>query len=369
MKRTISIIGPIGGDFTYKGKKIQGVTLADVVAQVVALPKDTTELIVEFDTPGGLVPVGQSIYNYLRSMAHRFEKGITSKQIGDIGSIGTVAWFAGTKRIAARGINPETGQPYKFMIHNPFMLDAEGDSDAMKKHADSLKITEDEMADFYVSQTGITKEGIVPLMKAETDFDGDKAVQLKFATDIYEPQKIAAVHTSKTSNQHNHMSKETEKSIMDQILAIFRKSAVVAVAPPAELMGKAVLVDNKPAVDGVYTVVGGVVTALAEAQAAPAAAPAPGAPAADPMAANLSEVLFAAAVKKATEAKDAEIIALKKTIKTEHVPVGFTPETKGDDIKEWDRSFKANEHFAMKKNDPEKYQRLFYAKYGKLPNM
>lgn len=152
----------------------------------------------------------------------------------------------------------------------------------------------------------------------------------------------------------------------------------VAVAPPAELMGKPVTVDGKPAVDGVYTVVGGVVTALGEAQAAPATPPAQGTPAADPMAAKLQEILALlkaepkqddATAAAATKKKDDEIIALKKQLKTEHVPEGFTPETKADDVKEWDRSFKAGEHVAMRKNEPEKWTRLFYAKYNKMPNV
>lgn len=36
--------------------------------------------------------------------------------------------------------------------------------------------------------------------------------------------------------------------------------------------------------------------------------------------------------------------------------------------KEWDRSFKANEHVAMKRDNPRKWETLFVAKYGKKPN-
>lgn len=373
MKRTISIIGPIGANFTFQGKEINGVTLADVVAQVTALPKETTELVIQFDTPGGLVSEGQSIYSYLKSVEHRFVKGITSKQIGDIGSIGTIAWFAGSKRIAAKGINPATKKAYRFMIHNPFMLSAEGDAAELKRHSDNLKLTEDEMAQFYIEQTGITKEGIAPLMKAETFFDGPQAVDLKFATDIYEPQSIAAIH-----NTTNKGSNQMEKTLKEKVLALL--GITVAVAPPAELMGKPVQIDGKPAVDGIYTVVGGVITQLAEATPAQPAAPAATGAAAPPVAADMQKILalleaqpkqekaIAAAVAEATKKFNAEIMALKKSIKTEHVPAAFTPETKADDVKEWERSFKANEHAAMRKDDPEKYQRLFYSKYGRTPN-
>lgn len=361
MKRTISIIGPIGS-FEHQGKQINGIQLVDIVAQVTALPKETTELVVEYDTPGGLKDVGLAIYNYLKSIQPRI--AVTSKQIGDIGSIGTVAWFSGTKRMALKG--------KEFMIHNPWTMHAAGDAAAMAKVSESLKTTEDEMAAFYSEQTGITKEGIAPLMKAETSFGADKAVELKFATEIYEASKIAAYPHS---NNNNPMA----KTLKEQILALLG-IVTVATAPPAELMGKPVQVDGKPALDGVYTVVGGVVTALAEAQAQPATPPAATGAAAPPAAADMQKILalleaqpkqddaITAAVAAATKKFQDEITALKKNIKTEHVPVGFTPETKADDVKEWDRSFKANEHMAMKKNEPEKYQRLFFAKYGRVPN-
>lgn len=357
MKRTIGIIGPIGS-FEHNGKLINGIQLVDIVAQVSALPKETTELVVEFDTPGGMKDVGMAIYNYLKSIQPRIQ--VTSKQIGDIGSIGTVAWFAGTKRIAMKG--------KEFMIHNPWTLSASGDASQMAKVSESLKYSEEEMISFYSEQTGITKEGIAPLMKAETSFGADKAVELKFATEVYSLTQIAAYPNS---NQNTSM----EKSLKEKLLALF--GVTVATAPPAELMGKPVTVDGKPAVDGKYTVVGGVVTLLEEAQATPAATP-PGGAAAPPAA--MAEVIallkaqpsqeaaIAAAVKAAEDKLTLEIVALKKSIKTGHVPAAFTPETKADDVKEWDRSFKANEHMAMRKDDPEKYQRIFYAKYGRMPN-
>jgi ATP-dependent protease ClpP protease subunit len=361
MKRTIGIIGPIGS-FMFKGKEINGIELVDIVAQVSSLPKETTELVVEYDTPGGRKDVGQAIYNYLKSIQPRIQ--VTSKQIGNIGSIGTVAWFSGTKRIAMKG--------KEFMIHNPWTA-VTGDAGAVQKVADELKTSEDEMAAFYSEQTGITKEGLAPLMKAETSFGADKAVELKFATEVYAPQSQVALH-----NQNNNAM---EKSLIDKILALLGKAPVVATAPPAELMGKPVLIDGKPAVDGKYTVVGGVITLLEEAPAAsPAPAVPPGQGAAAPPAAMAEivallkaqpsqEAAIAAAVKATEDKFKAEIVALKKSITTPHVPAAFTPETKADDVKEWDRSWKANEHMAMKKEDPEKYQRIFYAKFGKMPNM
>lgn len=379
MKKTISIIGPIG-NFTYKGKEISGVQLADVIAAVSSTP-NLKELTVEYDTPGGSVSVGKAIFSYLKSIQPRIT--VISKQIGDIGSIGTVAWFSGSKRIAAKGINPETKKPFQFMAHNPWTPHTEGNADEVQREVDALRITESEMTDFYAEQTGITKEGVAPLMKAEYSFPAERAVELKFATETYEAQNIAAYKP--TQNQMTPKDKEKE-TLVDALLALIKgkKETPIAIAPPAALMGTPVMVNGVAAPDGLYTVVGGVVTALAEVPATAGADNPDNAGTADPAAAAAStkkldemialmkeqpkaEVLIAAVNKLVDE----KITGLKKQISGGggHVPEGFNPNTAVADAKEWDRSFRANEHKAMKRDNPEKYKALYYAKYGKVPNL
>lgn len=375
MKREISILGPIGS-FRYKDSDIKGVQLVDVIANVSKLPEDTKELVVNIASPGGSVPVAKAIRGYLKSIQPRI--AVTTKQVGDLASAGTILFGAGSKRIAAKGINPETGKPFQFMVHNAWITNTEGNAEALEKEAQGLRATDDELITMYQEDTGISKDAIAPLMKAESFFEAPQAIDLKFATESYDFIQNAAF-----SNASN-MSKETgnkdeKKSLKDQILALLGiKSDAVATAPPAELMGKPVTVDGKPAVDGLYTVVGGVVTALAEA---PAASPAKADSAnGDSATTAMAEVLallktmpkqdeaIAAALAAQKVEFDKQIVELKKNIKQNHVPVGFTPENKAEDAKEFDRSFKANEHADMRKNDPEKYDRLFYAKYGRLPN-
>lgn len=383
-RKTIAIIGPIGS-FKYQGQEVHGVELADVVARVSSLPQDTTELEVQYDTPGGVKDTGMAIYNYLKSIQPRIK--VISRQIGDIGSIGTYAWFSGSERIAMKG--------KKFMAHNPWTV-TEGDADSHQRQADSLKQAEEEMIAFYSEQTGITREGIAPLMKAEYAFGDDRAVELKFATSLEEGSLIAAYKP-----EFNTMEKNMIKGLVDEIKAFIKGGNQLAMmvveleggtkisidAPDASnLIGaKAYTVDatgnptQVPAPDGdhkltdgrVVTVAGGAISKIAEAPAGEDSQM-------TALAASVKDLLEA--VKSQNQSKDdlkatvKEVVAeeiknFKKTIKTEHTPEGFTPETSADDVKEWDRSFKANEHMAMKKNDPDKYKRLFYAKYGKLPNL
>ena len=379
--KTISIIGPIGS-FNYvneEGKVVHvvGVQLVDVIANVTKYEKEK-ELTVEIGSIGGSVPVAKQIRGFLKSIQPRI--AVTTKQVGDIASSGTILFSSGSKRLAAKGINPETGQEYKFMVHSPWTPHFSGNADEMAAEAADLRLTEDEMVAMYQEDTGISREAIQPLMKAETYFNADKAVDLKLATETYKALNQAAY------KPNNNMSK-ISKLALDAVLALLsdedkvKVKAALAVAPPAELMGKAVMIDGKGATDGIYTVVGGVITAMESVQeeAAPAAAtPATAQPAAaasiNPAVVTAPPVVAAAITQEAiakivSDQVAAQMTLIKKSIKTEHVPVGFTPETKADDAKEWDRSFKANEHVAMKKNDPEKWSRLFYAKYGRMPNV
>jgi ATP-dependent protease ClpP protease subunit len=388
MKKTISIVGDIG-TFEYldsNGKVVQvnGIQLEDVISQVERLPSNTSELVIECGGLGGLIDVAKSIRGYLKSISKRIT--ITTKQVSDLASANTIIFTTGSTRLAIddKEINPTTGKPYFIMVHEPLTPHASGNADKLSGVVTALRLDEEDFISMYNEDTGISVEAIRPLMKAETYLSGSKAVDLKIATATYQSLKQAAHHKPVHNKPNNTMSK-ISKHALDAVLALLsdedkaKVKKALALAPPAELMGKAVIIDGKAPIDGVYTVVGGVITALesveeegAEPTAATpttAATAAPAPVAAAPVAAAQPAMTSDAIAKIVADQVTAQMTLLKKTIKTDHVPVGFTPETKADDVKEWDRSWKANEHTAMKKNDPEKYQRIFYAKYGKMPNM
>jgi len=399
MKRTIGIIGDIG-TFDYldrNGKvvNVNGLQISDVVAQVSALPPDTKEVDVLIGTPGGNVATGKAIFTYLSSLSSRLK--INMVQVDDIASIGTYIWMAGQTRLAAKGINPRTGKEYAFNVHNPWTPHVSGDAAAVAKAANSLQIEETEMAAFYQEHTGIDASGILPIMKADSWFNADKAVALKFATATYEPLQQAAYYIPMNAQEKSTLVQDFLNFLTGKTKPVAATPAPAAPAaapaapasptPGAELLNKPVLIDGKPAPDFVYTVKGGVIVdveppdeesseepAMAQAPAAPAAAQAPVSFDAF-LAANKEKFSDAVAstVQSALDRQkkdfEAQIVALKKQIKTPHVPETFSPETKAEDAKEFDRSLKANEHVAMKRDDPEKFKRLFYAKYGRIPNL
>lgn len=354
-KQTISVFRPIG-KFMYKGKQVNGIEYKDFVATINSLPEDTTELTVLYDTPGGSEEDGRAMYAYLMSLKPKMK--IISEQVGEVASAGTFPWLAGDIRRAKKG--------KEFMIHFPWSPHEEGDQAAMLAAADRLGKKNQAIAEFYNQHTGVTIEGLMPLMAKDTTFGAEDAVKLKFATETYEGSDVA----------YHYMEKE-EKTVWQELLAFLKKekqgkSSDVAAAPPAELMGKPVMVNGVAAPDGVYSVKGGVVTALEALEEEGAEQPAAGNTAA------MKEVLafikeqktsaadIAAEVKKQV---DEQILAFKNSQKGSKFPPGFKEGTKAEDSKEYDRAFKSGETVAMKKNEPEKYQRLYFAKYGVVPKM
>jgi ATP-dependent protease ClpP protease subunit len=371
--KTIGIIGPIG-TFTYQGVEICGVQLVDIVAKINALEKDVDTLIVELDTPGGNAAVGESMYKVLLSIQPRIK--VVMRQIGDIRSVGTVIWFAAPleNRIAAIGENPNTGKPFKFGIHMPWLTQTSGNANKLEGDILQLREREEEFVKFYAEQTGVDEALIKPLLDADSEFDAEKAVELKFAGKTYEAHLIAAYNMTKTKDDEN-------SGLAAGLRKLLGIKDTVAVAPPDTLKGQAVMINGAAAPDGVYTVAGGLVTAVADSAAPAPAAPLPTQAAAQPApaatAVDANAILKAindnaaasnAAILALADATDKKLVALGKTMTSGHVPVGYTAETKEDLKKAWDTTFKANQHAEIKRTDPEKYQAMFFAKYGRVPN-
>ncbi|MCR2688187.1 Clp protease ClpP, partial [Salmonella enterica] len=72
------------------------------------------------------------------------------------------------------------------MIHKPWGGMA-GDSDEMRDYANFLDRNEEMMLAAYMSKTGLSREEIAALLKAETWMDGAEAVAKGFADVLEEP--------------------------------------------------------------------------------------------------------------------------------------------------------------------------------------
>lgn len=391
---TITLAGPIGR-FMYRGQPIIGVQLVDVIAMIYQAGQFDT-LIIDFETPGGSVSVGNKIYDYL--MADKKTKGykVVFNQTGMIASIGTKIITAGDEVIAL-----DDGTENWF-IHNPRTLQVEGDANALQSEVNVLRDMEAILRKDYAKHTGLEDSVLKELMDSQTGFTGARAVELKFATSSRKALNIAAYMNPKDKavelleglvaflkNEKKHVSLVLELEGGQKMF--------VETEDPSKLEGvKAFTVDanNAPTqvsvVDGTYTlaqdkrkvtVAGGVVSKVEAAPNQPATPPVtpPATPPSDQVSVKMDEIIallkpgtLGAMIKKeAAEIVAAEITKLRSEIKTGHVPPtgqNFDTATKEELAKEWDRSFKANEHVAMKRNNPEQWTKLYVAKFGKQPN-
>ena len=176
---------------------VKGFTLQDVISMVAKLG-EFDSLTVRIKSRGGSVQTGYDIFNYLRSLG----KPIITIADGEVASIATVIFLAGTKRVMSK-------DSY-LIIHNPW-ANIEGEADFLIEYAKNLKTTEGDLISFYSKETGHTKEAIQPLMRDETKILAEQAVSLGFATELEETiaTPLAFITETKTKNKMSeHLTKE-----------------------------------------------------------------------------------------------------------------------------------------------------------------
>lgn len=181
---------------------VKGFTLQDVISMVAKLG-EFDSLTVRIKSRGGSVQTGYDIFNYLRSLG----KPITTIADGEVASIATVIFLAGSKRIMSK-------DSY-LIIHNPWAK-PEGEADFLMEYAKSLKATENDLINFYSTETGHTKEAIQPLMRDETKILADQAVSLGFATETESTVEAPLAFFGETKFKNNMSDKHLTKEEADK---------------------------------------------------------------------------------------------------------------------------------------------------------
>lgn len=288
----IYIFGDIYNDQSQYASDYGIISLRNVVDQINSIPA-ADELVVHIHSRGGDVSEGFAIYDALVGSG----KKVTTIIEGLCASIATVPALAGSTRKMTENSD--------LMIHNPwgdpFSMDG-FTADDYEKRAEEIRVAEDKLVAFYIKHTGADESLIRSMMNDETFMQADKALEMKFITDIVTEVKAMALLKGKSTNQNKtQMSKS--KQIIDSL-----KSAIKALGGSTALTlsttdgksleivqdgdtpkeGSEVKIDNKAATDGDYilssgqtiTVAGGKITKV-EATPAQAAAPAPAAAAPD----------------------------------------------------------------------------------------
>lgn len=180
----VIIQGAIGEVFIYgeiSDSKFWGdeVTPTDIKDELAKLKK-ANEINIYVNSPGGNVFAGVAIYNEIK----RLNKPVTSYVDGIAASIASLIILA-----ADRVVMPQNSM---LMIHNVWTI-AMGDAQAFRDLADRLdKITDSTILEAYQAKTGIDKAELKKMLDDETWLSAAEAVDLGFADEVQEDQKLAA---------------------------------------------------------------------------------------------------------------------------------------------------------------------------------
>lgn len=196
MNAEIYIEGVIGD----AGEGQKGVKLLDVVSQIEA-NKGAEEFHVFINSPGGSVEEGNDIFNYLKSIPNL--KTIASKLCASI---------ATKIHLSAKPENRFIESGTIYMIHNPLFMNVSGNAKELKEYADYLAPIETDLVSTYTKATGLSKAAVSGMMKQETEFTAEKAIEFGFASALWKKNPFKAVAFSNVINKQIHtMAKEQTK--------------------------------------------------------------------------------------------------------------------------------------------------------------
>lgn len=138
------------------------------------------EYIMHIVSGGGDVFEGFGIYNTIKNLG----KPVTAQIEGVCASITTLIAGAADKRIMNK-----TSQ---WMIHNPSISEAKGDSRAMKSIANQLDQIKTLLVNVYDGITGLGKEKLWELMDNETWLTSQEALKMGFVDEVVDAIKAVA---------------------------------------------------------------------------------------------------------------------------------------------------------------------------------
>ena len=185
MQGVIYITGVIGED----------TNLLDIIRQVKA-NKNATSFLVKIDSVGGIVEVGESIFNYLKNL----DKPVTTYATMAY-SIASVIFMAGSTRIVSEAVKAP------LMIHLPSM-EINGSHEMISYHLSELKNIENRLATFYSDVTELDKDTIYSLLQNETFLSPQESLELGFATQIQAAPKAVAILNNNNEKEESSMNKK-----------------------------------------------------------------------------------------------------------------------------------------------------------------
>jgi ATP-dependent Clp endopeptidase proteolytic subunit ClpP len=228
-------------DIYSSGCAMWGGICADEVVSAL-LPYRDRKITVRINSGGGDVWAGFTLYNFLKDLPD-----VTTIVDGIAASAASVVALAGNPAVMPRSAT--------LMIHNPSAW-VIGEASDMRKMAEDLDRTRDQLADIYVEETGATRDQVIEWMDAETWFNGQEALREGFVDQLTNtPAKASAQDLNRHRYKHvpNRLRRKTKQSATaggienQQIMQTKIESDIAACACGGKSVAAVVAGDDKAA--------------------------------------------------------------------------------------------------------------------------
>ena len=165
---TVRVQGPLDDWF--------GFDVRALIAELDEASPDSIHLLIE--SPGGFLDDGLALYSDLRARA-RDGATVTAEARGVVASAAVLPFLAADRRAMSTGT--------QMLIHEPWLFfaaigTADEIEDGAEKAINGLRAGEKTLHQVMVERTGNSRQKIGALLKAETWFDPNEAVESGFAT-------------------------------------------------------------------------------------------------------------------------------------------------------------------------------------------
>lgn len=162
------------------------------------------DLFIDIDSVGGCLHTGINIYTHIRRYAEENNATITTRSSGFVASSATAIFLSGDNRIVNEFMQP--------FVHEPlYTFTTATTADEFRKDAETLEKSKDLLAEFYASNTNMSKSKALELMANDTWMTATECLEYGFATEIEKlsrnEAKLVASMKIKLTKTINKMSK------------------------------------------------------------------------------------------------------------------------------------------------------------------
>ncbi|HFU9812985.1 TPA: head maturation protease, ClpP-related [Streptococcus agalactiae] len=181
MPKKINLKGPLIANNSQEVYDYYGMEATSAKSIINQLPEDSSDIILEVNSNGGLVTVGSEIYTALRN----YKGKVTAEVTGIAASAASVAVMGADKVVMS-----PTAQ---MMVHKALFNWVAGNSDDLDKASNALKSSDKAIVNAYVAKTGRSEDEIMDLMRNETFMSAQEAVENGFADEVMSFEAVASI--------------------------------------------------------------------------------------------------------------------------------------------------------------------------------